>query len=135
VCWGIQGLLCENWLLTIASSFGFCCLCSCPCFSPSGYMWCLLVLLSLTVACPSCKSVSSFLGDQLSCGGILVRRAVAQEQLSGSDRNWKDPVPGCSCFLMALGRSLLGQIFKQKCWSYLCFQVCQPSLETSSLLV
>ena len=40
-----------------------------------------------------------------------------------------------SCVLMALGRSLLGQEFEQKWWSYLCSQVCQHSWETSSLLV
>jgi hypothetical protein len=38
-----------------------------------------------------------------------------------------------SCVLMALGGSLLGQEFDQKCWSYLCSQVFQHSLETSSL--
>jgi hypothetical protein len=36
------------------SSLGFCCLCSCPCLEPSGYLWCYLVL-SLTVTFPSCK--------------------------------------------------------------------------------
>jgi hypothetical protein len=42
------------------SSLGFCCLCSCPCLLPSGYLWCLLVLLFLTVACPSCKPVCKY---------------------------------------------------------------------------
>jgi hypothetical protein len=35
---------------------------------------------------------------------------------------------------MALGRSLLGQEFKQKWWSYLCSHMCWHSWETSSLL-
>jgi hypothetical protein len=35
-------------------------LCSCPCVLPSGYLWCLLVLLSLTVACPSCNPVCQY---------------------------------------------------------------------------
>jgi hypothetical protein len=38
------------------TSLGFCCLCSCPCLSLSCCIWCHLVLLSLTMACPSCKS-------------------------------------------------------------------------------
>jgi hypothetical protein len=58
VCCGIQSSLWwENWVLMIPSSLGFCCLCSCFCLSPSGYLLCYLVLLSLTVACPSCKPV------------------------------------------------------------------------------
>ena len=38
------------------------------------------------------------------------------------------------CVLMVLCRSLLGQEFEQKWWSYLCSQVCRHSWETSSLL-
>ena len=34
---------------------------------------------------------------------------------------------------MALGRSLLGKVFEQKWWSYLCSQACQHSWETRSL--
>ena len=40
-----------------------------------------------------------------------------------------------SCVLMALSRSLLGQEFEEKWWSYLCMQVCRHSWETSSFLV
>ena len=39
------------------SGLGFCCLCPCTCLLTSGYLWCYLVLLTLTVACPSCKPV------------------------------------------------------------------------------
>jgi hypothetical protein len=38
-----------------------------------------------------------------------------------------------SCVLMSLGRSLLGQEFAQKWWSYLCSQMSQFSWETRSL--
>ena len=38
------------------------------------------------------------------------------------------------CVLMALGKSLLGQEFEQKWWSYLCSQVCLHSWDISSLL-
>jgi hypothetical protein len=41
-------------------------------------------------------SVLVLLGDQFSPGRIWVWRAVAQGQLQGTDRNWKDPVPSCS---------------------------------------
>jgi hypothetical protein len=40
-----------------------------------------------------------------------------------------------SCVLMTLGRSLLGQEFEQKWWSYLGSQVCRHFWETSSFLV
>jgi hypothetical protein len=39
-----------------------------------------------------------------------------------------------SCVLKTLGGSLLCQEFEQKEWSHLCYQVCQHSWETSSLL-
>ena len=60
---------------------------------------------------------------------------MAQGQLLGAEGNQKDPVPACSLIpvLMALGRSLLGQKFEQKWWSYLCLQVCWYFWETSSL--
>ena len=35
-----------------------------------------------------------------------------------------------SCVLMALGRSLLGQEFEEKWWSYPCSKVCRHSWET-----
>ena len=56
-------------------------------------------------------SVSVFWGDKFSLGGILAWRAMAQDELQGSERNWKDPwflCPGGS------GGSLLGQEFDQK---------------------
>ena len=40
--------------------------------------------------------LSALLGDQLSPGGILVWRALAQGLLWATDRNGKVPVPGCS---------------------------------------
>ena len=42
------------------NSLGFCFLCSCTCLLPSGYLWCYLVLLSLTVAFPSCKLLCQY---------------------------------------------------------------------------
>ena len=56
----------------------------------------------------------------------------------GADRNQKDPVSSFSLItyvLMALEGSLLGKEFEQKWWSYLSWQVCWLSWETSSFLV
>ena len=46
-----------------------------------------------------CMSV--LLGHQFSQGGIWIRRAMAQGQFQGADRNRKDPVPGCSLVLVS----------------------------------
>jgi hypothetical protein len=79
------------------SSLGFRCLCSCSCLSPSFYLWCYLVLLSLTMAHPSCKPVCQHSWETSSpLGGIWAWKAVVQCQLRGADGNQKDPVPGCS---------------------------------------
>jgi hypothetical protein len=91
----------------------------------------LLVLLSLTVACLSCKpmctpgrpALSRWNLDMESCG------TGCRQTLEGScSRLFLG-----SCVLMALGRSLLGHEFEQKWWSYLCSQVCLYSWEISSL--
>jgi hypothetical protein len=61
------------------SSLGFCCLCSCACLLPSDYLWCYLVLLSLTVACLSCKPVGQYswetssLWEEFRCGELWYR--------------------------------------------------------------
>ena len=65
--------------------------------------------------------VSVLLGDQFSPGGIWVWRAVAQvnsrvQTETGRTLSW---LFLSSCVLMALGRSLLGQEFDHKPWSYL----------------
>ena len=61
----------------MASSLGFCFLCTCPFLSPYGFLWCYLVFLSLTMAFPSCKPVC-----QYSCvSGIWLQRSMSQGQL------------------------------------------------------
>ena len=63
-------------------------------------IWLSLVLVGLAVS--DCDlsllqaSVSVLLGDQLFLRGILVWGAVAPDQLRGTNRNQKDPVPGYS---------------------------------------
>jgi hypothetical protein len=52
----------------------------------------VVVLLVLT-------GVSGFLGDQISSSSIWIWSTVVQDQLP-SDKSWKDPVPGCSLFLV-----------------------------------
>jgi hypothetical protein len=74
--------------------------------------------------------LSLFLGDKFSLGGMWVWRAVAQGHLRGAKENLL--LLG-SCVLMAMGGSLLGQEFGQKCWPYLCSQVYCHSGDTSSL--
>jgi hypothetical protein len=102
-------------------------------------IWLSLVLAGLAVSACGLSlqqgCVSVLLGDQSSLAGIWVWRAVAQGQLLGAEGNLKDPVPSCSWFfcLVALGRSLLGQEFEQKWWSYLYSQICPHSWETSSI--
>ena len=58
-----------------ASSLSFCSLCSAACLSPSGYLWCYLFFLSLTVACSSCKPVF-----QYSWETILSRRNLGMKR-------------------------------------------------------
>ena len=63
-------------------------------------IWLSLLLADLTVS--DCglfllqAYVSALLGDQLSQGGIWDEELWYRGQLWGTDRNWKDPVPGCS---------------------------------------
>lgn len=44
-------------VLIVPSGIVFCCICSCTCtcLLPFAYLWCFLVLLPLTGACPSCE--------------------------------------------------------------------------------
>ena len=62
--------------LVVMMPTDFCCLCSCPCLLPSGGLWCYLVFLTLTVAFPSCRTVSqyswetSFLWEELEYGEL-----------------------------------------------------------------
>ena len=120
------------------NSLGFCCLCTCTCLSPSGYLWCYLVLLSLTLACPSFKSVcqhsweTSSLWEEFGYGDLWLRVCSRAQQEIG--RILSLAVPRFLCH-EALGESLLGQKFEQKWWSHLCSQVCQHFCETISLLV
>jgi hypothetical protein len=114
------------------------CLCTFLCLSPSGYLWCQLVLLFLTVAFPSCKPVcqyswkTSSLWEKFVYGGLWYRVSYGLRQnLDGS----------CPllllgfCVTMALCGSLLDQYFEQKWWSYQCSQVFWHSWELSSLPV
>ena len=75
--------------------------------------------------------VSALLGDQLSQGGIWDEELWYRGQLWGTDRNWKDPVPGCS--LVPVSWGFRAGHSEQKCWSYLCLQACLHSREISSL--
>ena len=82
-------------------------------------------MLSLTVACPSCKPGYGKLWHKVSSGVQMETRILS---------------PAVSWFLctygsgwMALARSLLGQEFEQKWRSYLCSQVCQHSWDTCFL--
>jgi hypothetical protein len=74
---------------------GFCCLCSSPCLFASGYLWCLLVMLFLTVAFPSCKSVcqhsweTSYLQEEFGYGSCGTGSALGYQKYS---------FPGCSLF-------------------------------------
>ena len=72
---------------------------------------------------------------------VLSRRNLGMDYGTGSAPGFRQKTEeSClqlslgSCVLMALGRSILGQEFEQKWWSYLCSQVCQHSWETSSFL-
>jgi hypothetical protein len=124
VCLYIQGLLWgENWVLMRPNSLGFCCLCFCPCLFPSGYLWCYLVLLTLTVTFPFYTPFVSTPGRLI----VSVKNMGIESCRSSSSPGhiWKleRSCPWLiliSCVLRALGRSLLGQEFEQKWWSYLC---------------
>ena len=93
-------------------------------------------MLSLTVACPFCKpQCVSIPGKPVlfwrnlgmeSCGtgSALVCRRKPEEACH--------PLFLGYCVLISLGQSFLGQVFKQKWWTHLCFQACPHSWETSS---
>ena len=97
MCWGNQGSLwLEKCVLMISCDLGFCCLCTCPCLSPSSYLWYWLAILSLTVAFPSCKSLCLYSWEITSLLKEYKCRAHVQKEVSGTDRNQKDPVPSWS---------------------------------------
>ena len=84
-----------------AKYLGFCCLCSCPCISPSGYLLCQLVLQSLTVACFSCKPVCQYsweirsLGDEF--GYLVLWHNVNSEVQTGACRILSLAIPWFLC--------------------------------------
>ena len=96
------------------------------------------MLLSLTVAYPSCKPVfqysweTSSLQEEYEYGELWHR-------ISSGVQTQAKRIPRCPQLflgywvLMALGGSLLDQELQQKWWSYLCSQVSKHSWETSSL--
>ena len=86
---------------------------------------------------PVLTDESTLLGEQLSPEGIWIWSAVAQDQLQAQMETRRILSPAIPWFLCSdgSGRSLLGQEFEQKWWSYLCSQVCQHSWETGSLTV
>jgi hypothetical protein len=122
----------ENWVLMMPSILGFCCLCSCPCLSPSGYLW------SLTVTCPSCKPVCQYSWETSS-----LREEFVYGELWYTVNSWVQRetgrilFPTDPWFLCPDGsvRSLLGQEFEDMWWSYLHSQTSLYSWETSSLLL
>jgi hypothetical protein len=77
-------------------------------------IWLSLVLASLAVSDCSFSLLQAFvsvlLGDQIFLGGIWVWRAVAQDQLQGEDRNWKDTIPDCSSVRVSRGKSLRAEV-------------------------
>ena len=59
ICSGYPGLALMGELgSNVSINLGFFWQFSCACLSPSGYLWCQMVLLSLAGACPSCGPVS-----------------------------------------------------------------------------
>ena len=106
----------------MASSLGFCCLSPCPCLSPSGYLCCQLVLLSLTVTFPSCKPVyqysweTSFFPER-----NWVWRAVVQDQLWGQTETGSILYPDVSWFLCPHGS---GQVLQKISGGLLCVHRC-----------
>ena len=116
----------------VPSSLGFCCLYSCPCLLPSRYLWCSLLLFSLTVACLSCKPVCQYSWETSS-----LRESRGTGSAPGCRQKPQVSCPQLildSCVLMVLGGSLLTQEFEKKLWSYLCSLMCWHSWETLSLL-
>ena len=108
VCWDIQYLL--SWdkeALMMPSSFGFCCLGFYAWLLSSGFLWCFMVLLSLMVASPSCKTLCHcsyrLLFSHQDVGTEICRTRSAM----GAGGNRKCPVPDCSCFLYPEAASLV----------------------------
>ena len=110
------------------SSLGFCCLYSCPCLLPSGYLsLCLVPPVSLCVSIPGRPVLSGRNLDMENYGtgsapGFRMKPKGSCPQLFLS-----------SYILMALCSPSV-QEFEQKWWSYLCSHLCQHSWETSSFL-
>jgi hypothetical protein len=93
--------------------------------------------MSLTVACPSCKSVCHTPVRPVLSGRNLGMENYGTGSACGCRQKLEGSCPPLffgSCVLMALGGSFLTQEFEQNWWSYLCSQVCQYSWETSCLL-
>lgn len=108
VYWDTQYLLSwDKGALMMPSSFGFCCSGSCAWLLSSGYLWCFVVLMSLTVAWPSCKTLCQcsyrLLFSHQDVGTEICRTRSAM----GADRNRKCPVPDFSCFLCPEASSLV----------------------------
>ena len=139
VCCVKQGLLWwENWVLMIPRNLGFLLMFLGLPFA----IWLSLLLAVLSVSdfglslqeasvvSTSGRSVMSWgnLGME-SCGTGSVLRYRQRPEISCPQLILGSRV------LMALGGSLLGQEFEEKCWSYLCSQVCRHFWETISILV
>ena len=118
------------------SSLVFCCLCSCPCLLPSGYLWSQLVLLSRSVSCSSCKPVCQYSGvtryilEEFGYGELWHRVSSRVQMETRRILSWTVPQFLCPD---GSGQVHLGQAFEKKWWSYLCSQVYKHSWETRSL--
>ena len=105
-------------------------------YKPFGYLWfrwsfyLWLWLVPLPCLCVSPPGIPVLSGRNMVMESCGTGWALGLQIETGR-------IPACpgSCVLMALGRSLLGKVFEQKWWSYLCSQVCQHFLETRSVLV
>jgi hypothetical protein len=105
--------------------------------SPSGYLWCYLVLLSLTLVYLSCKPFCQQSWETSSLGQNLCMKICGTGPAPGPSLKPEGSCPWLFigfCVLIAVGRSLLGQEFQWKPWSHLCSQVFQHFWETSSFL-
>ena len=119
------------------SSRGFFCLCSCPCLLPSSYLWCQLVLLSLTVVFSSCEQClysleMSSLQEEIGYGELWHKVSSRAQTRTGIILSLAVP---CYLMLMALGKSHLDHEIEQKWWFYLCSQTCQHTWQTHFLPV
>ena len=107
-------------------ALAFCCLII------SGVSWSYYLWLW---ACPSCKPLCQYSWEISSLWEEFVYEELCCRVSSGVQTETRRILSLAVPWSLCLGRSLLGQEFEHKWWSYLCLQVCQHSWEARSLLV